>query len=199
MLTKAVCFYFTNSYMKSHLLLVLAILSAWGLTACKPTPDLTEKEVYSILNEIIADDSLAIYQVCWKFQTLQMPPEASREFTIQDRLFSSRQSERFKNLKIKPATLKWFRKRSRHYDFTVVDTVCKQGILYHLSFPVVSADRKKALLELTEDCNCGLGGQGTKNLYEKKQGRWVLTKRFDQWISLRKKPADWPRLLAAVE
>jgi hypothetical protein len=185
--------------MKSRLLLVLAMLSAWCLTACKPAPDLTEKEVYTILNEIIADDSLAIHQVCWKFQSLQLPPEANQEFTMQDRLFSSRQSELFKNLKIKPATLKWFRKRSRRYDFTVVDTVCKQGILYHLSFPMVSADRKKVLLELTEDCNCMLGGQGSKNLYEKKQGRWVLTKRFDQWISLREKPPGQGRLLVVMK
>jgi hypothetical protein len=184
--------------MRSRLPLVISILSAWCLSACKPTPDLTEKEIYTILNEIIADDSLTIHQVCWKFQPLQIPPEASREFTMRDKLFSSRQSEQFKNLKIKPATLKWFRKRSRRYDFTVVDTVCKQGILYHLSFPVVSADRKKVLLKLTEDCNCMLGGQGSKNLYEKKQGRWVLTKRFDQWISFREKPSGWSRLLAAV-
>jgi hypothetical protein len=182
--------------MKDQLLLILALSSAWCLTACKPTPDLTEKEVYTILNEIIADDSLTINQVCWKFQPLQIPSEANQEFTVGDRLFSSRQSELFKSLKIKPATLKWFRRRNERAEFTAVDTVCTHGILYHLSFPLVSADRRKVLLAITEDCNCMLGGQGTKSLYEKKQGRWVRTKQFDQWISVREKPVGQARLLA---
>ena len=50
-------------------------------SSCKSTPDLTEDEVYTIINEIIADDSLYIDRVCWKFQDLQLTDEYKKEFT----------------------------------------------------------------------------------------------------------------------
>ncbi len=163
-------------------LIIISTLTALFFSSCKSTRDLTEDEVYTIINEIIADDSLSIYQVCWKFQELELTEEDKKEFTKDDIIFIGKQREIFKNSKVKPGKLKWLKKRSNTYEFIAVDTVCNEGVLYHISFPLISADRQKVIIEFQEDCNCILGGQGGKDLYEKKKGHWVRTKGFDHWI-----------------
>lgn len=164
----------------------------------KSAPDLTEDEVYTILNEIIADDSLSIYKVCWKFQELKLTEEYKKEFTQDDISFIGRQTELFKNLIVKPNKLKWYKRRGKTFDFATVDTVCDKGILYHISFPLISADRQKVIIEFQEDCNCMLGGQGGQDLYEKKNGHWVRIKGFDHWISDNRKWKDKKQLLVTA-
>jgi hypothetical protein len=176
--------------MKSRTFLIIAALAMLFTASCQSPNDLTEEEVYTIINEVISDDSLFIYSVCWEFQELEMTPEMKKEFTSKDIAFIHTQNERFKNLKVKPNKLKWYKRRQKIFDFTKVDTVCDQGIIYHLSFPLISVDRQKLIIEFQEDCNCFLGGQGGKDLYEKKNGHWVKTKGFDHWVSDRPKPND---------
>ncbi len=82
------------------------------LGACKSTPDLTEDEVYTILNEIIADDSLYFNRLCWKFDSItSMSDEFNRdikkEFSERDFQFFERQKALFKNTTIKPNRLKF--------------------------------------------------------------------------------------------
>ena len=184
--------------MTTRVLIILSTLTALFLSSCKTKPDLTEDEVYSILNEIIADDSLSIDKVCWKFQDLKLTEEYRKEFTPDDISFINRQSELFKNLKVKSNKLKWYKRRSKTFDFVTVDTVCDQGILYHISFPLISADRQKAIIEFQEDCNCMLGGQGGQDLYEKKNGHWVRTKGFNHWISDKRKWKNEKQLLVTA-
>ncbi len=163
------------------LLIVLA-------SSCKSTPDLTEDEVYGIINEIVVDDSLFLDHVCWKFRTIPVKEEYKKEFTEKDIDFINEQNEHFKDLKIKPNKIKWFRKSKKVFQYAIVDTLCDQGFLYHVSFPIISANRKKVIIEFQEDCNCLLGGQGGKYLYEKKNGHWIQKKGYDQWISQNEKP-----------
>lgn len=172
--------------MKKKTFLIFSILTTIFFSSCKSTPDLTENEVYTIINEIIVDDSLPIYQACWKFKNIKLTENYKKEFTEEDLGFISEQNEIFKDLKIKPNKLKWYKKRQKAYEFTSIDTICDQGILYHISFPLISADRKKVIIEFQEDCNCLLGGQGGKDLYEKKNGHWIRIKSFDHWISQNK-------------
>jgi len=184
--------------MKTRTLIIISTLTAVFFGSCKSTPDLTEDEVYTIINEIIADDSLYIDRVCWKFQNLELTDEYKKEFTQDDISFIGRQSGQFKNLKVKPNNLKWYKRRSKTFEFTTVDTVCDQGILYHISFPIISADRQKVIMEFQEDCNCMLGGQGGQDLYEKKNGHWVRTKGFNHWISDNRKWKDEKQLLVTA-
>ena len=160
------------------------------LGSCKSIPDLTEDEVYTILNEIIADDSLYIDKACWKFQSINMTTEMKNEFTKEDLGFIEQQQKLFKNTKIKSYKLKWLHRRKKAFVSTAIDTVCNEGILYHISFPIISVDRSKVIVEFQEDCNCTLGGQGGKDLYEKRNGHWVRTKGFDHWISENKEWKD---------
>ena len=117
------------------------------------------------------------------------------EFTKEDIDFIERQKSLFKNTTIKSDKLKWLHRRKNTFVSTTIDTVCNEGILYHISFPIISVDRQKVIIEFQEDCNCMLGGQGGKDLYEKKNGHWVRTKGFDHWISENRKWKDEKQLL----
>jgi hypothetical protein len=168
--------------MKARILILIATLAIM-FNSCKSTPDLTEDEVYKIVNEIIADDTLSIHRVCWKFQNIQLTDEYSKEFTKLDIDFIEKQNYQFKNSRIKQNKLKWFWEYKKGYEFSAIDTICDIGIIYHISFPLISIDRKKVIIEIEEDCNCGLGGQGGTKLYQKENGHWKITKIFNYWIS----------------
>jgi hypothetical protein len=156
--------------MRLPTIVVLSSLAAMLLSSCNSPANLTEGEFYLIINEIIADDSLYINRVCSKFKNIPLTNDYRKEFTINDLAFIEKQKEIFNNTTVKPNKLKWFKRHRKMFSFTIVDTVCNPGILYHLSFPLISADRQKVLIEFQEDCNCMLGGQGGKALYEKKMG-----------------------------
>ena len=53
-----------------------------------------------------------------------------------------------------------------------------KGVSPDIAFPMVSKDRKKVVIEFSEDCNCNMGLLGGKDLYEKRKGHWVKTQRF---------------------
>lgn len=185
--------------MTTRTLIIISTLTTLFLGSCKSTPDLTEDEVYTILNEIIADDSLYVDRACWKFQSIDLTTEMKNEFTKEDIDFIERQQSLFKNTTIKSGKLKWLHRRKNTFVSTTIDTVCNDGILYHISFPIISVDRQKVIIEFQEDCNCMLGGQGGKDLYEKKNGHWVRTKGFDHWISENRKWKNEKQLLVITK
>lgn len=79
--------------MKTRKLIIISTLIALFLGSCKSTSDLTEDEVYTILNEIIADDSLYIDKACWKFQSINMTTEMKNEFLPSENKFLVKKSE----------------------------------------------------------------------------------------------------------
>jgi hypothetical protein len=166
--------------MKISFGLFLIVLTTCFIS-CNRAPDLTKDEVYKILNEIIADDSLRLYTVCWQVDNLSVANEYG--FSDQDKKFIERQSEVFKNFKFEPNRLKFYSRKKKGFEFVYVDTTCKVGILTRLSFPLISADRQRVVIENTEDCHCMLGGQSGKDLYIKQNGHWKMEKSFDRWIS----------------
>lgn len=157
------------------------ILLTTFLFSCNRTPDLTKDEVYKILNEIIADDSLRLYTVCWQVDNLSVTDKYG--FSNQDKKFIERQNKIFKDFKFEPNRLKFYSRKKKDFDFAYVDTSCKVGIETRLSFPLISVDRQRVVIENTEDCHCMLGGQGGKDLYVKQNGHWKREKSFDRWIS----------------
>jgi hypothetical protein len=157
------------------------ILSTILFSGCNRTPDLTKDEVYKILNEIIADDSLRLHTVCWQVDNLPVADEYG--FSNKDKKFIELQRKIFKDFKFEPNRLKFYSRKKKTFDFAYIDTSCKVGIETRLSFPLISADRQRVVIENTEDCHCTLGGQGGKDLYIKKNGHWKREKSFDRWIS----------------
>ncbi|MCX6316891.1 MAG: hypothetical protein NTW29_06355 [Bacteroidetes bacterium] len=150
-------------------------------SGCRKDSDISGDEVCRILNEIIRDDSLSNYIVCSKPYHLLIKEEYG--FSKSEQTFLERQQQRFKKFRFEPRKLKCYSKRDHRFVFMDVDTSCAKGIILHLSFPLISPDRQRVLLEITEDCNCMLGGYGTKNLYSRENGKWILKKSFDSWIS----------------
>jgi hypothetical protein len=171
-----------NNEMKGFFTTIIIFFSLMTVS-CERTPDLTQAEVYKIINEIVADDSLKIYRVCWKFKDLPLAGQYLSEFTTKDIEFNKRQKVLLSGLKIHSKQLRWIRPRDKAEIYSIIDTTCNTGILYHLTLPIITQDRKRVLIEFNEDCNCELGGQGGKTLYERINGRWVRKKTFDRWVS----------------
>lgn len=170
--------------MRIPILSTIIILLFFSACKFKKAKDLTEDEVYSIINEIVKSDSLIIRKACWKFQRIELTDEMKKEFSEDDLSFIERQEKRFHKMTIKPDKLKWYHWKKKEFVKVKLDRICNEGIVEHFSFPIISADRKKVIIEIRSDCNCPLGGSGGKDLYEKKNGRWVKTGGFDYWISL---------------
>jgi len=151
--------------------------------SCNRAPDLTKNEIYQILNEIIVDDSLLMYRICSKVDILPFSGNFVKEFTEYDKKFIQNQKILFKDFKLEPNKLKWYSPQKKTLVFMKIDTICNKESLYRISFPIISADRTKVLIEITQDCNCMLGRQGGKNLYIKQNGHWKRIKSYDRWIS----------------
>jgi hypothetical protein len=169
--------------MKKKYFLFFILGSILIFNSCNRTPDLTKNEIYQILNEIIVDDSLRMYRICSKVDILPFTGDFVTEFNEYDKKFIQHQKIIFKDFKLEPNRLKWYSSRKKVFEFIQIDTICSKKSLYKISFPIISADRTKVLIEITEDCNCLLGGQGVKNLYVKQNGHWKRIKSYDRWIS----------------
>jgi hypothetical protein len=159
------------------LFLILLIIF---FVSCKRTPDLSKDEVYKILNEIIADDSLTLYTVCSHLDNLSDSDDYG--FSNKDKKFIERQNEIFKDFKFEPGRLKFYSRKKKGFDFIDIDTSCKAGILNGVSFPLISTNRQRLVIKITEDCHCMLGGQGGIYLYIKQNEHWKRGKSFDYWI-----------------
>lgn len=151
--------------------------------SCKSKTEINEQEIYSLINEIIFDDTIVIHNVCSKLEELKLDSEQLKEFTKDDFHFNEKIKLKFKNLKIKPNSIKYFHLNYKPTDFATIDSTCNKKYVVHLSLPYISVDRKKILIKIDNDCNCFLGGNGGVYLYEKVKGNWLLKKSFDNWIS----------------
>lgn len=174
-----------HSNSKANLMKCLLWVASFSISnffiSCNKPTNLTKDEVYEILNEIIADDSLRLSTICWQVDDLSISGEYG--FGKEDEVFINQQKGIFKKFKIEPKRLKYYSRREKGFVFFDVDTNCNAGFVTRLSFPLISIDRQRVVIENTEDCNCMLGGQGSKDLYVKKNGRWKKEKSFDNWIS----------------
>ena len=161
-----------------HLIFLSFILSFF-LCSCKRTPDLTKDEVYKILNEIIADDSLWLSPLCSQASHLKMNDEYG--FSDQDKDFIQRQELIFKNFKFEVNKLKIYSSAWKSDRFFEVDTVCYAGN-HLLSFPLISIDRKRVVFD---DNGSGVtwGGFGGQKLFIKVNGHWKFEKCIGCWIS----------------
>jgi hypothetical protein len=169
--------------MKKIKTLFVALTISLVYSSCNKPKNLTTAEVYKILNEIIADNNIQLDVVCASVYTLPISGEWSSEFTSKDQTFIKDQQKVFKDFKLESHKLKSFWPRTGKFIDVVIDETCKSGILDKLSFPIVSADRQKVLLEIGEDCNCMLGGYDEKILFIKVKGHWKRSKWYDYSIS----------------
>lgn len=166
-------------------LLLICSLIVLQNTGCKSAPKpISEKEAYTLLNELILDDTLIIREVYYQFEGLVLSDDMKKEFTREEVIFMDEQTRNPLVKELKPGKIIWFHKNYKPAsDFVKPVYESDSGMMIHMSFPVISPDRKKMLIHWSLDCNCILGGSGGDDLYIKKNNRWKLVKQFNGWIS----------------
>jgi hypothetical protein len=167
------------------LLLTTCVSATLWLSGCTPAPKpLSEEEVYELLNELIVDDTLVMREVYYRFAGLALSEEMKKEFTSEEVAFMEAQISKPLAKELKPLTISWFHKNYKpDQDFVTPVYEADSGFVTHISFPIISPDRKKMLIHWENDCNCLLGGSAGDYLYVKKNGHWKLFKTFNGWIS----------------
>jgi hypothetical protein len=142
---------------------------------------MNEKDIYSILNEIISDDSILIDSVGNEFMQMPLKGSCVKEFSSKDIEFAQRQINNFKSRMVNPKELKLHKSENKAYFIDGSDTTITRSIT-RISFPVISIDKRKVLIEFV--FNVGLlSCSGGKYLYVKKNGHWKKVHVYDYWIS----------------
>lgn len=148
------------------------------MTSCNKGKDLTEEEIYNILNEIIADDSV-LGPIYFKFSDLYLADNYKKHFSNDDVEFIYRQKSLFAKMKIRPNKLK-----TNYSRFLKVYEELNDGILVHISLPIISIDRKTVLIGFESGGNCNMCESGGKYLYKKINNRWKRIETYEEWISI---------------
>ncbi len=87
-------------------ILILLLTFQMILNSCSKKNEITETEIYDILNGIIADDSLHITKLCSKLNNLALTLELEKKFNREDIEFIKEQKLAYINTKLKPNKLK---------------------------------------------------------------------------------------------
>ena len=144
---------------------------------------MTEDEIYSVLNEIITDDSVRFFStLCSTFEKPSLDNRTKKIFSDDDLNFIQRQIDVLSNMTIKPDKIKragWRtleKKNISPYAKTI--PTCSDTIMHsYFSFPLISSDRKKVIFKIGHGGGFMVGGQEIY-LFEKKNNKWVL---IDTW------------------
>jgi hypothetical protein len=167
----------------NRLKIIILFLLPIIVCSCNRPPDLTEDEIYKILNELMVDNQIWAPTVYYKFEKMDMKDEYLKEFTKDDIRFNERQSTIFENMRFKSKVLKYYSMFTKTIDYCEIvgDDYKKQSVV-HFSIPYISVDRQMILFEYS-DLGIPLGSSGETTLYVKKNGHWVMKKNFIIWNS----------------
>jgi hypothetical protein len=156
--------------------LLLTLLLGFVISACNNTADLNEHEIFSILNQIMKDNSFRPHIICSTFDKVPRERIYQAGFSENDLNFIDHQTNKIKSLKIKQGDLKEYWPVDNKEHEVIIDSTCESSLLTRISFPLISADREKVVLGITEL------GQGGIYLYVKSNGKWQNRKILDHWI-----------------
>ncbi|MGI4869766.1 MAG: hypothetical protein ACRYFX_01165 [Janthinobacterium lividum] len=166
---------------KKILLACLAVFASYFLYSFT-----SENEKYEIINEIVKDNDLYLSEICSKTEKIRVFDNNLRDFTFSEQLSVNMQKLTQSEYTLKAYKLKYFDNRQDKEVFSTIVSDCNREndiLLYVVSMPIVSPDKKTVLIKITEDCNCMLGGQSGTYLYKKINGKWKRVNVFDNWIS----------------
>jgi hypothetical protein len=141
---------------------------------------------YEILNEVIRDNGFKMDKVCNHFDEVTFFDNNLVDFTIWDKLSAQTQKVTNKFHEVRENAILYFPdsvSRSPVASRLESDCEMENESVYKISLPIVSADGQTVLIKITQDCNCGLGGQGGEYLFKMIDGKWRMTNRFNSWIS----------------
>jgi len=145
----------------------------------------SKNQKYELLNEIIKDDKLTLSKICSKSDEIEIFENNLNDFTLFEQLSVNFQKLTQLKSEIKPNKIKYFNRRLNKTKFSEIVPNCEKEyeMLYKISIPIVSPDKKTVIIKITEDCNCMLGGQSGTYLYKKVNGKWKSIKTLSGWIS----------------
>lgn len=170
-------------FLTARTTVLVVALGGMFFTSCNRNKDLSEEEIYGILNEIIRDDSLMFHSVCWQYDSLTITADAMKNFSEEDIRFYQRQRSLLMKNDIKPNKLRCYSWRLKDYRYMELDSNTEDAYFTRLSFPLITPDRQRVFIEICENCNMMLGGSGYQVLYEKKNGKWIVHSSYNYWIS----------------
>jgi hypothetical protein len=160
------------------------LLSTFLLFSCTRQPAVpSNDEIYTILNEIITDDSLYIPSLCSEPDYVDVSWEVTEALSEDDITFLKKQQAQLQSFKFHFSILKFQNHYLQKEVEIKIDSTCNSSSVHRFSVPLVSLDRTKVLIKITDDCNCMLGGSGGTYLYEKINGHWKVMKSWGTWIS----------------
>lgn len=145
----------------------------------------SETKKYEILNEIIKDNELTLFKICSKSDKIKIFENNLNDFTFFEQLSVNFQKLLQIEHTFKSNKIKYFNPRLNKTEFCEIISDCSKEyeMLYKISLPIVSPDKLSAIIKITEDCNCMLGGQSGTYFYKKVDGKWKRTKTLSGWIS----------------
>jgi hypothetical protein len=160
----------SNNCMKNNIT-IFGIIITLFFCSCNTPKDIEEDEIYSILNGIIADDSLYVGSICSEFVHLYLTDETKKDFSENDIKFINRQIENYKEYRIKPNILKCYicsTIKNKKQTFVPIIPNCGESTST-FSFPLISIDRKKVLMEISVLSTTGI------YLFIFQNGHWKKT------------------------
>jgi hypothetical protein len=141
---------------------------------------------YQILNEVIKDNDFKIDEVCNHFDDVTFFDNNIVDFAIWDKISVQTQKVSNRFYEVRENAIQFFPDSdSKSPVVSKLESNCEMDnkFVYKVSLPIVSSDGQTVLIKITQDCNCGLGGQGGEYLFKKIDGKWKITNRFNVWIS----------------
>lgn len=131
-------------------------------------------EQHNVLNEILHDTGMTQFRICVITNPVDISEENLKDFSIFDR-----PSVYIQQL-VPSSTLD----KELINGINLVDNCeVESGFIYKVSLPIVSSDGNLALIKITEECNCMLGGYGGEFLFRKVNGKWAKVNSYNNWIS----------------
>jgi len=154
--------------------ILIGILGLTLLTqlSCIKQKGVTEDEIYTIINQIISDDSIRFGNLNNKFSDIRFSEACIKEIEKKDLSFILDQKKKNKGIFIKDKYLKEFWPRDKQYHLIRLDSTSNNCI----SIPLISADRNKILIEILT------AGQGATYIYVRINNKWLRKSSFDSWI-----------------
>lgn len=144
----------------------------------------SENKKYEILNEIIRDNNFTFDKVCKKAKTITVFENNTGEFSIFDQLYVFTQKTLQGQYELKEGKIFYYTYNSEKRTAPIVDSCDRKlDFVYKISLPVVSSDNTTAMINITQDCNCMLGGYGGTFVFRKENGKWKQIKSYNEWIS----------------
>ncbi|WP_222621778.1 hypothetical protein [Pedobacter fastidiosus] len=139
---------------------------------------------YEIINEIGKDNGFYWNKICIYYDEIEIFEDNCSSFPFVDKISVYCQKLIQKINSLEDNKIKYYSRKTKSFHKAEIIKNCHQAydMIYRISYPIVSADKKTVLIKITQDCNCMLGGQGGTYIFKKIKGTWKVVDSYNSWI-----------------